>query len=71
MGARVPSVGKRLGSVGFDGYAFAQKLGGLIVSAMAVMLVLQNRAPVRTWLAGAEPPVHGAWRRVRASFAEI
>ena len=57
--------------LGHGPYAFAQKLVGLIVSAMTVMLVLQNRAPVRTWLAGAEPSVKGAWRRVRGSFAEI
>ena len=47
--------------------AFAQKLVGLIVSALTIMFVLQNRAPVRTWLDGAEPSVPGAWRRARGS----
>ena len=57
--------------LGHGPYAFAQKLVGLIASAMTIMFVLQNRAPVRTWLAGAGPSVPGAWQRVRESFAEI
>lgn len=34
-------------------------------------ILSQNRAPVHAWLAEAESSVHGAWRRVRGSFAEI
>ena len=49
--------------------AIAQKLIGLVVASMVVVLVLQNRQPVRTWLAGAGT-VRG-WRRIRRSFAEV
>ena len=49
--------------------AIAQKLIGLVVASMVVVFVLQNRQPVRTWLAGAGT-VSG-WRRIRRSFAEV
>ena len=52
-------------------YALVQNLVGLLVAAMFIMLVLQNRMAVRTWLAGSEPPGSGAWGRIRSSFAEI
>ena len=56
---------------GREAHAFARQLAGLVVAAMAVMFVLQNRVPVRRWLAGAEPRASGAWGRVRASLAVI
>ncbi len=49
--------------------ASAQKLIGLVVASMVVVLVLQNRQPVRIWLSGAGT-VSG-WRRIRRSFAEV
>ena len=52
-------------------FALVQNLVGLLVAAMFIMLVLQNRTAVRTWLAGPQPPGSGAWGRVRSSFAEI
>ena len=51
-------------------YALVQNLVGLLVAAMFIMLVLQNRTGVRAWLAGPEPSDPGAWGRVRSSFAE-
>ena len=52
-------------------FALVQNLVGLLVAAMFVMLVLQNRTAVRTWIAGSEPSGSAAWGRVRSSFAEI
>jgi len=52
-------------------YALVQNLVGLLVAAMFIMLVLQNRTAVRTWITGSEPSGSGAWGRVRSSFAEI
>ena len=50
-------------------HAIAQKLIGLVVASMVVVLVLQNRQPMRTWLAGAGTA--NGWRRIRRSFAEV
>ena len=55
--------------VGQGVQAFTQKLIGLVVASMVVVLVLQNRQPVRTWLSGVGT-VSG-WRRIRRSFAEV
>ena len=49
--------------------AIAQKLIGLVVASMVVVLALQNRQPVHAWLSGAGT-VSG-WRRIRRSFAEV
>ena len=49
--------------------AIAQRLIGLVVASMVVVLVLQNRQPVRRWVSGAAS-VSG-WRRIRRSFAEV
>ena len=49
--------------------AFAQKLITVVVASMVVVLVLQNRRPVRTWLAGAG--TDGRWHRIRRSLAEV
>ena len=54
--------------VGQAAQAFGQKLIGLVVASMVVVLVLQNRQPVRVWLSGAGAA--SGWRRVRRSFAE-
>ena len=56
---------------GRGSYTLVQNLVGLLVAAMFIMLVLQNRTAVRTWLSGSEPSGSGAWGRVRSSFAEI
>lgn len=61
----------RLLGAGRGPYALVQNLVGLLVAAMFIMLVLQNRTAVRAWLAGSELPGSGAWGRVRGSFAEI
>ena len=55
--------------VGQGAQGIAQKLIGLVVASMVVVLVLQNRQPVRAWLSGAEAA--SGWRRIRRSFAEI
>ena len=57
--------------VGPEPHAFVQKLVGLLIVAMVVMLVLQNRVAVRRWIAGAEPNASGAWGRARISLAVI
>ena len=51
------------------GQAIAQKLIGLVVASMVVVLVLQNRQPVHAWLSGAGTA--SGWRRIRRSFAEV
>ena len=38
---------------------------------MIVMFVLQNRIPVRRWIAGPDPNASGAWGRARVSLAVI
>ena len=57
--------------VGPGPYAFVQKLVGLLLAAMITMFVLQNRLPVRRWIAGPNPNAPGAWGRARVSFAVI
>ena len=57
--------------VGPEPHAFVQKLVGLLIAAMIIMLVLQNRVAVRRWIAGAEPNASGAWGRARISLAVI
>lgn len=55
--------------VGQGAQAFTQKLIGLVVASMVIVLVLQNRQPVRAWLSGAG--TSSGWRRIRRSFAEV
>ena len=57
--------------VGTEPHAFVQKLVGLLLTVMIIMFVLQNRLPVRRWIAGAEPNAAGAWGRARVSLAVI
>ena len=60
----LPLLGLRAGA-----QAFTQKLVGLLVASMVVMLVLQNRRAVRAWLLPAD--CARAWQRIRRSFAEM
>ncbi len=46
-----------------------QRLIGLVVASMVVVLMLQNRQPMRVWLTGADAA--SRWRRTRRSFAEV
>ena len=55
--------------VGQGAQGIVQKLIGLLVASMVVVLVLQNRQSVRTWLAGAGTA--SGWWRIRRSFAEV
>ena len=57
--------------VGPAPHAFVQKLVGLLLAAMVIMFVLQNRLPVRRWIAGPEPNASSAWGRARVSLAVI
>ena len=56
---------------GEEAHALARKLVGLLLAAMLVMFVLQNRVAVRRWIAGADPSASGAWGRARVSLAVI
>ena len=58
-------------AVGPGSHAFVQKLVGLLLAALIVMFVLQNRIPVRRWIAGPDPNASGAWGRARGSLAVI
>jgi small-conductance mechanosensitive channel len=56
-------------------YALMLKLAALVLAILAVVFVLQNRAPVAGWIAGpaGEPgaPSAAGWRRLRRSLGEI
>ena len=57
--------------VGPGPHAFVQKFVGLLLAAMIIMFVLQNRLPVRRWIAGPDPNASGTWGRARVSLAVI
>ena len=57
--------------VGPEPHALVHKLVGLLLAAMIIMFVPQNRLAVRRWIAGAEPDAPGTWGRARVSLAVI
>jgi moderate conductance mechanosensitive channel len=51
-------------------YALMLKAAGLVLAALAVIFLLQNRATIAGWIAG-EPASATGWSRVRRSLGEI
>src|SRR5207244_5230687 len=51
-------------------YALMLNVAGLVVALLAIVFLLQNRAPVAKWIAGRSATASG-WGRVRRSLAEI
>jgi small-conductance mechanosensitive channel len=51
-------------------YALMLKAAGLVLAVLAVIFLLQNRAPIAGWIAG-EPAGISGWGRVRRSLGEI
>jgi small conductance mechanosensitive channel len=51
-------------------YTLLLKLVGLVLALLAIIFLLQNRAQIAKWIAGAETAGSG-WRRVRRTLAEI
>ena len=51
-------------------YALMLKLVGLVLAVLAIIFVLQNRAPIAAWIAG-EPAGRFGWARIRRSLGEI
>jgi len=68
-GYALPEAGWWLGIPGAL-YALLLKAAGLLLALLAIVFVLQNRAPVARRLAGAS--THGSgWRRLRRSLGEV
>ena len=68
-GYAVPEAGWWLGVPGAI-YALMLNAAGLLVALLAIIFVLQNRAPIARWIAG-NPSVGSGWGRIRRTLAEI
>jgi small-conductance mechanosensitive channel len=51
-------------------YALMLKLVGLVLAALTVIFLLQNRVPIAAWISG-EPADASGWGRIRRSLGEI
>jgi len=51
-------------------YALMLKVVGLVLTMLAIIFLLQNRAPIAAWIAG-EPAGVSGWARIRRSLGEI
>jgi small conductance mechanosensitive channel len=51
-------------------YALMLKLVGLVLTVLAIIFLLQNRAPIAAWIAGESVGASG-WSRIRRSLGEI
>src|SRR5207237_2982995 len=69
FGYAVPRAAWWLGAPGAV-YALMLNVAGLVVALLAIIFVLQNRAPIARWIAGTSITASG-WGRVRRSLAEI
>lgn len=69
LGYAVPEAAWWLGIPGAL-YALMLKTVALVLSVLAVIFLLQNRATVAGWIAG-RPAAASGWRRVRRTLAEI
>ena len=69
FGYAVPEAAWWLGAPGAV-YALMLNMAGLVVALLAIIFVLQNRAPIARWIAGPSTTASG-WGRVRRSLAEI
>jgi small conductance mechanosensitive channel len=51
-------------------YALMLNIAGLVLALLAIVFLLQNRAPIAGWISGAGEAATG-WGRVRRTFGEI
>ena len=51
-------------------YALMLKAVALVLAALAIIFLLQNRASIAGWIAG-QPPTASGWVRIRRTLAEI
>ena len=51
-------------------YALMLNFAGLVLALLTIIFLLQNRAPIARWIAGA-PAAASGWGRIRRSLAEI
>jgi small conductance mechanosensitive channel len=69
FGYAVPEAAWWLGAPGAV-YALMLNAVGLVLALLAIIFLLQNRAPIARWIAG--PPANASgWSRIRRSLAEI
>jgi moderate conductance mechanosensitive channel len=69
FGYAVPEAAWWLGAPGAI-YALMLNVVGLVLALLTIIFVLQNRAQIGKWIAGA-PVAASGWGRVRRAFAEI
>jgi moderate conductance mechanosensitive channel len=69
FGYAVPEAAWWLGAPGAV-YALMLNIAGLVLALLAIVFLLQNRAPIARWIAGTSAAASG-WGRIRRSLAEI
>ena len=69
FGYAVPEAAWWLGAPGAV-YALMLNVVGLVLALLAIIFLLQNRAPIARWIAGT-PAAASGWARIRGSLAEI
>jgi small conductance mechanosensitive channel len=69
FGYAVPEAAWWLGAPGAI-YALMLNVVGLVLALFTIIFILQNRAHIGMWIAGA-PAIASGWGRVRRAFAEI
>ena len=69
FGYAVPEAAWWLGASGAV-YALMLNVAGLVLALLAIVFLLQNRAPIAQWIAGT-PAAASGWGRIRRTLAEI
>src|SRR5207247_704907 len=69
FGYAVPEAAWWLGAPGAV-YALMLNLAALVLALLAIIFLVQNRAPIAKWIAGT-PAAASGWARIRGSLAEI
>ena len=69
FGYAVPEAAWWLGAPGAV-YGLMLNVAGLVLALLAIVFLLQNRAPIARWIAGT-PAAASGWGRIRRSLAEI
>jgi moderate conductance mechanosensitive channel len=69
FGYAVPEAAWWLGAPGAV-YGLMLNVAGLVLALLTIIFLLQNRAPIARWIAGAQVAASG-WGRIRRSLAEI
>ncbi len=69
FGYAVPEAAWWLGAPGAV-YALMLNVAGLVLALLAIVFLLQNRAPIARWIAGT-PAAASGWGRIRRTLAEI